>query len=199
MGFRSTISLVFVVLAAAGCSSERADTSASRIPGWELKLGNGTVSSYAEFAKDGAPATIGVAWSATALEGLPTTSDEHRCHGRDKDGAIVPDTKCQHTHHFVIPLPDAVARRSDIPFKWVLLNWNPVRAHPSGRLRFGAFRRALRDAARSRMRSRSRQGLAGRNSSAATSSSEDGSRYRRTTWRPTMSTSKRSFPSWAIT
>ena len=81
MNCRLTISLVLAVVAVAGCSSERANTSASRIPGWELKLGNGTVSSYAEFAKDGAPAAIGVAWSATALEGLPTTSDEHRCHG----------------------------------------------------------------------------------------------------------------------
>ena len=140
MGFRSTITLVFAVLVAAGCSSERADTSAaerantpaSRIPGWELKLGNGTVSSYAEFGKDGAPAAIGVAWSATGLEGLPTNSDEHRCHGRDKEGSIVADTKCQHTHHFVIPLPDAVARRSDIPFKWVLLNWNPYGHIPPG-------------------------------------------------------------------
>ena len=66
MHFRSMISSALMVLAAAGCSSERANTSAnerapasaSRTPGWELKLGNGTVSSYAEFEKDGAPAAI---------------------------------------------------------------------------------------------------------------------------------------------
>jgi hypothetical protein len=66
------------------------------------------------------------------LEGLPNHSDEHRCFGRNKDGAIDADTKCQHTHEFVIPLPDAVARRADIPFKWVLLNWNPAGHIPPG-------------------------------------------------------------------
>jgi hypothetical protein len=31
-----------------------------------------------------------------------------------------------------MPLPDAVARRGDIPFKWVLLNWNPSGHIPPG-------------------------------------------------------------------
>ncbi len=125
MDGRVMISLVLAVVAAAGCSSQRNDISASRMSGWQLKLGGGTVSSYAEFESGGAPAAIGVVWTAGALEGLPMGSDEHRCHGRDRDGSMTADTKCQHTHHFVIPLPDAVALRADIPFKWVLLNWNP--------------------------------------------------------------------------
>jgi len=132
MDSRLMMSLVVAVLAAAGCSSERADTSPSRLSSWQLKLGNGTVSGYAELESGGIPAAIGVVWSAGALEGLPTGSDEHRCFGRNKDGAINADTKCQHTHEFVIPLPDAVARRADIPFKWVLLNWNPEGHIPPG-------------------------------------------------------------------
>ena len=32
----------------------------------------------------------------------------------------------------VIPLPDSVARRADVPFKWVLLNWNPRGHIPPG-------------------------------------------------------------------
>ena len=42
------------------------------------------------------------------------------------------NTKCQHSHELVIPLPDAVARRDDVPFKWVLLNWNPEGHIPPG-------------------------------------------------------------------
>jgi len=139
MGVRFAMFLAVVVLAAAGCSSERAATSAGRMLGWQLKMGDGTVSSYAELESGDTPTSIGVVWSASALEGLPIDSDEHRCFGRDKDGAKVADTKCQHTHEFVIPLPDAVARRTDIPFKWVLLNWNPAGHIPPGVYNFPHF------------------------------------------------------------
>jgi hypothetical protein len=132
MAFRFMMFLAVALLAAAGCSSERTGTSASRTPGWQLTVGNGTVSSYAEIESGGAPAAIGVVWSSSALEGLPNDSDEHRCFGRSKDGAKDAETKCQHTHEFVIPLPDGVARRADIPFKWVLLNWNPTGHIPPG-------------------------------------------------------------------
>ncbi len=132
MAFRFMMFLAVTVLTVAGCSSERAGTSASRMPGWQLKLGDGTVSSYAELEGGGAPTSIGVVWSSSALDALPNDADEHRCFGRTKDGAIDAGTKCQHTHEFVIPLPDAVSRRADIPFKWVLFNWNPVGHIPPG-------------------------------------------------------------------
>ena len=132
MASRFMMFLAVSVLAAAGCSSERAGTSASRMSGWQLKVGDGTVSSYAELESGGGPTAIGVVWSSSALEGLPNDSDDHRCLGRNKDGAKDADTKCQHTHEFVIPLPDGVSRRADIPFKWVLFNWNPVGHIPPG-------------------------------------------------------------------
>jgi len=128
----SMISLVVAVAVAAGCSSARVDAPASRMSGWQMKLGDGTVSSYAEFEGAGVPSAIGVVWSARALESLPAGSDEHRCFGRDKHGAMDAATRCQHTFEFVIPLPDAVALRDDIPFKWVLLNWNHQGHIPSG-------------------------------------------------------------------
>ena len=131
MASRFMMFLVVTVLVA-GCSSGQSGTSASRMAGWELKVGDGTVSSYADLESGGAPAAIGVVWSSSALEGLPHDYDGHRCFGRNKDGAIDADTKCQHTHEFVIPLPDGVARRADIPFKWVLLNWNPTGHIPPG-------------------------------------------------------------------
>ena len=79
MVVRFAMPLAVIVLAAAGCSSEHAATSAARTPGWQLKMGDGTVSSYAELDSGGTPTSIGVVWSSSALEGLPIDSDEHRC------------------------------------------------------------------------------------------------------------------------
>ena len=125
--------LMAVMLFAAGCSVERADAPPpSRTLGWQLKMGNGTVASYAELEKGGTPKAIGVVWTAGALEGLPSAADHHRCHGRNKDGEIEASTQCQATNEFVIPLPDVVAKRDDVPFKWVLLNWNHIGHIPPG-------------------------------------------------------------------
>ncbi len=132
MKSRFVISMIAAAMATAGCSTEPPATSAGRLPGWQMKLGDGTVASYAELDAAGVPKAIGVAWSANALNGLPAGSDHHRCFGRTKDGAIDASTQCQHNHEFVMPLPDAVARRGDIPFKWVLLNWNPEGHIPPG-------------------------------------------------------------------
>jgi len=120
------------LLAVAGCATTAVDPAAARTSGWSMKLGNGTVTSYADMDGSGAPAAIGVVWSGGALDALPTESDLHRCHGRTKDGALDAATKCQHTVEFVLPLPDVVARRSDVPFKWVLLNWNSHGHIPPG-------------------------------------------------------------------
>jgi hypothetical protein len=132
VAFRVTLSVAAAALLAAGCSSERTGTAATRTQGWQLKLGNGVASSYAEVDSGGTPTAIGVVWSAGALEGLPADSDHHRCTGRNKDGEMDAATKCQHTHELVIPLPDKVALRDDVPFKWVLLNWNPEGHIPPG-------------------------------------------------------------------
>jgi hypothetical protein len=116
------------------CASPGSPTAGgpSRLPGHRIALGNGTVTSYALVEADGTPRALGVAFSATALEGLPTSSDGHHCFDRNGDGVTDPDTECLRSHEHVIPLPDAVARRTDVPFKWVLLNWNPAGHVPPG-------------------------------------------------------------------
>jgi hypothetical protein len=93
--------------------------------GSRVQLGHGEVASFAELEGTGAPKAVGIMFSAHALMGLPAEpSDGHHCADRDGDGTIAHATECIHTHEFVIPLPDAVSRRDDMPFKWVLLNWN---------------------------------------------------------------------------
>lgn len=114
----------FVVL---GCSdNKQAGTTTARSLGAGSSVGKGTVSSYAEFAKDGAPKAIGIVFPGSALDGLPhALSDGHHCYDRNKDGKIDPQSECAGSHEWVIPLPSDAARRSDVPFKWVGLNWNP--------------------------------------------------------------------------
>ena len=135
----NSVALALVLAGAAasliGCASPggRTDASVTRTLGWRQDLGQGTVSSYAEFDPSGTPTAIGLAFSATALEGLPSSgSDRHHCFDRNKDGVVDPATECVNTYEFVIPLPAVVARRADMPFKWVLLNWNPVGHIPPG-------------------------------------------------------------------
>ena len=118
-----------------GCASlgTSTDGATNRILGWKSALGSGTVSSYAEFDAGGTPRALGVAFSARALDGLPTGgSDRHHCFDRNKDGIVDLATECVHQYERVIPLPDAVPRRVDIPFTWVLLNWNPLGHIPPG-------------------------------------------------------------------
>ena len=118
-----------------GCASIAGppEASAARSLGWRATLGKGTASSYADLDGRGTPTALGIVFSASALEGLPTTgSDRHHCFDRNKDGTADPATECAETYEMVVPLPDAVALRSDFPFKWVLLNWNPVGHIPPG-------------------------------------------------------------------
>ncbi len=122
--------LVISLLAALtllGCSdTKQTGVATGRSLGAGSGVGKGTVSSYAEFDKNGAPKAIGVVFQASALDGLPTEeSDGHHCFDRDKDGKIDMKKECIGDHEWVIPLPSEAARRPDIPFKWVGLNWNP--------------------------------------------------------------------------
>lgn len=132
MTTRLLLLLSVLVPTLVGCASMASEPRGSRSLGWSEPSGNGSVTSYADFDDKGVPKAIGVAWSATALENLPTHSHNFRCHARDKDGAMDASSKCQHSFEYVLPLPDAAVRRADIPFKWVLLNWNPVGHIPPG-------------------------------------------------------------------
>ena len=127
-------SLIFSLVAATaiiGCGSE--SSSDARALGQSWNFGKGTVTTYAEVAEDLAPIAIGMIFSQGALEGMPNeASDQHHCFDRDSNGTVDPNTECFMSHEAVIPLPDIVASRTDIPFKWVLFNWNPMGHIPPG-------------------------------------------------------------------
>jgi hypothetical protein len=125
-----TGALVFLQL---GCYKQPGAEPSGRVLGAESGLGSGSVSSYADFDDQGNLQAIGVVYSADALDGLPTEmSDQRHCFDRNGDGQVDTSAECIPSHEFVIPLPDAVSGRSDVPFKWVLLNWNPAGHIPPG-------------------------------------------------------------------
>lgn len=126
--------IVAATIISYGCSTTSAVTSGTkdRNFGAVTELGQGTVSSYSQFGEDGNPTDIGIVFSAKALDGLPTGSDRHHCYDKNNDGEMDLHSECLHSYEYVIPLPDSVARHPDIPFKWVLLNWNPEGHIPPG-------------------------------------------------------------------
>ena len=104
-----------------------------RYLGAEVSLGNGTVTSYAAFDASDVPQAIGIAFSAAAFDNLPAEpSDMNHCFDTDGNGAMDPMTECSPWHERVIPLPSKASRRSDLPFKWALLNWNAQGHIPPG-------------------------------------------------------------------
>ena len=123
--------VVGTIMSVIGCSSM--DDSGDRVLGRSWEIGNGTVTTYADLTDDRTPSAIGVLYSANALDGLPTAySDQHHCFDRDANGTVDRAKECLATHETVMPIPDSVAAREDIPFKWVLFNWNPVGHIPPG-------------------------------------------------------------------
>jgi hypothetical protein len=130
MHHRLTLVLAATTLFSACASLDRPTTG--RHAGWEMPFGDGTASTYAEVDDTGRPMAVGLMLSAKALDGLPAHSDMHHCVARNPDGSIGATTKCEETFEHVLALPDVVARRADMPFKWVLLNWNPKGHIPPG-------------------------------------------------------------------
>lgn len=137
MKTRNAFGLVGLVaagaLALSACVATSARDSTERMLGTPVDIDDGTATSYAEFDATGAPSTVGVVFTARALAALPTAhSDGHHCYDRNDDGAVDLATECPASHEWVLPLPSEAARRADMPFKWVLLNWNPRGHVPPG-------------------------------------------------------------------
>lgn len=115
-----------------GCSENPVVISPQPVLGPPANLGEGTVSAYADFDEGGVPAAIGVVFSASALSSLPSGSDLHHCFDRNGDGVVDEGMECNVWHERVLQLPSEASRRSDMPFKWSLLNWNPEGHIPPG-------------------------------------------------------------------
>jgi hypothetical protein len=110
-----------------------AHTAVERIEGGSTVVGTGRISTYAEMEARGGPKAIGVSFSSAFMNAPPAShSDQRRCTDRNKDGVVDRPTECNMWHEWAVPLPSDMAGRPDVPFKWALINWNPVGHIPPG-------------------------------------------------------------------
>lgn len=104
-----------------------------RVGGAIAEIGDGWVETYSEIDDQGIPSAIGITLSKEALNNLPhDMGDGHRCADFDNNGSIDKQTECLPWHERILPLPSDISRNKDIPFKWVLMNWNPHGHMPEG-------------------------------------------------------------------
>lgn len=94
------------------------------------RLGEGTVRTYAEIGADGAPQAIGFLIDESAFRGLPPLRNmTSRCFDLNGNGKIDDSSECEGDLEVRLAMPDALSQRSDVPFRWVGMNWN-AEGHP---------------------------------------------------------------------
>ena len=126
---RTALTAAAVAAFVAGMAAGRA-APAKTMFGEAQKLGKGTVKTYAVVRDDDKVTAIGVVFKAGMLEGLPSEPNKtSRCYDLDKDGRIADHGECEGDYELRLSLPAALAKRNDIPFRWVGLNWNS-HGHP---------------------------------------------------------------------
>jgi len=113
----------------AGAMGDRA-AHAKTMFGEAQRLGKGTVKTYATVRDDEKVTSIGVVFKEGMLEGLPANPNKTgRCFDLDKNGRINDHGECDGDYELRLSLPAAVAKKNDIPIRWVGLNWNS-HGHP---------------------------------------------------------------------
>lgn len=110
-----------------------AQAKVERIEGGYADVGNGRLSTFADMQGQGGPKAIGVSFSSSFLNAPPAShSDQRHCADRNKDGVVDRQAECNMWHEWAVPLPSDAAKRKDVPFKWALINWNPMGHIPPG-------------------------------------------------------------------
>lgn len=102
--------------------------------GASLHLGNGRITAYSQTSESGEPIAIGLAADDTVYDALPYEPPSGRlwCHDKNADGVVADHGECAGGHENALPLGNAFTARTDIPFTYVLANWNPHGHVPPG-------------------------------------------------------------------
>lgn len=88
-------------------------------------LGQGSIRPYVKVNAEGIPAEVGVHFSVTALQGLPTEKNTtSRCWDMNGDGEMTAD-ECDGDTELRLPVP-AVNGNVTPPYQWVGVNFNPL-------------------------------------------------------------------------
>jgi hypothetical protein len=113
------------LVALGGAASE-----AATLLGEPQRMGEGTARTYAEIGADGAPQAIGILISELGFRGLPQLRNtSSRCFDLNGNQRIDDRSECEGDLELKLSLPEALTKRSDVPFRWVGLNFNPE-GHP---------------------------------------------------------------------
>lgn len=106
-----------------GCGDT--DGGANVIYGDEQDLGAGSIRSYIAIGAGGAPTSVGVELSFSALSDLPLKRNNHsRCFDFNGDGVMTAGEECEGDEERKLAMP-AEAEKLDLPFKWAGINFHP--------------------------------------------------------------------------
>ena len=120
------LSLVFMSLSCQA-GNTGAEPERVRISGESKSLGDGSVHAYVEFGQDDLPTAVGVSFSADMLNGLPAKPNKtSRCFDLDGNGEIADMGECDGDEERILWLPQDYPTVEGMPFKYVMLNWNPM-------------------------------------------------------------------------
>ena len=92
-----------------------------------VPMGNGTIQTYAMVNPSGKPVEVGVYFSASALEGLPSAMSDGTWDILDAGGNLV--YPCCGHEHFLEFAPEV---QPFLPFRYAIVNWNPHGHVPPG-------------------------------------------------------------------
>lgn len=120
---------IMLILSLSGCASA---SKTSTVLGDSVKMGQGAARTYLEVDAEDKPVSLGVVFDKRLLEGLPAEpNNSGRCFDGNGNGHF-DEHECVGDYEIVLAMPQEVAGRSDIPFQWVGLNWNPYgHMHPA--------------------------------------------------------------------
>ena len=120
--------VLFILTLCSGCTQEV--PAGKRLLGEPQSLGAGTTHAYVDLDENKVPTAIGVLFTAGMLDDLPEAPNKtSRCFDLNGDGEIADMGECDGDEERILWFPEEFELKADLPFKYVMLNWNPM-GHP---------------------------------------------------------------------
>ena len=124
---RRTVTTFAVFACAASIMGQPAVQNPNLYLGPAVPMGNGSIQTYAMVNPAGKSVEVGIYFSASALEGLPSEPSDGTWDILNADGEIV--YPCCGHEHFLEFAPEV---EPYLPFKYAIVNWNPHGHVPPG-------------------------------------------------------------------
>jgi hypothetical protein len=107
------------------------------IHGDRTSLLGGRAQTYVQLEEDGRPRALGLKFTRSMLSNLPYEPpfDGNNCFDINGDGELSlhsPMPECAGGYQAILFFPERAVKQASLPFKWFLLNWNPMGHGPIG-------------------------------------------------------------------